>query len=164
MATDIGEFLVGAYLKQVLQCDFVDDNVRPLERGRAGQAEFDVVGFDFKNETAYVCEVATHLDGVLYGDGNKDTVEKIRQKHDRQRAYAEKYLSNFKQLRFMFWSPRMPEGYITRELATVTTLELFVNASYAACVDELRVLAKQESRDVGNPFFRSLQILESLKR
>jgi hypothetical protein len=67
MKTEMGEYVVGAYLKQVLKCDFVDYNVRPPCGGIEGLAEFDVVGLRFSDSTAYICEVTTHLGGLLYG-------------------------------------------------------------------------------------------------
>ena len=164
MKTEIGEYVVGAYLKVVLGCDFIDYNVRPPGGGLEGLNELDVVGLDFKNQTAYLCEVTTHIRGLLYGSGNQDTVTKIIQKHKRQKAYAEKYLSNFPNRRYMLWSPVVPVGYITNELAKVEGLELVINKAYTRCVDELQDQAKQLSNDVGNPFFRTLQILGALKR
>lgn len=47
MATEMGEYLVGAYLKLVEGCDFVDYNVRVPGGGMAGLNELDVVGIHF---------------------------------------------------------------------------------------------------------------------
>lgn len=162
MTTEPGEYIVGAYLKVILGCDVIDYNVRPPGGGLAGLSELDVVGLDFKNHTAYLCEVTTHIRGLMYGT-NPQTIDKIRQKHERQRAYATTYLSNFPHHRYMFWSPVVPTGFLTAELAKLETLEVIVNQSYTSRIDELRVQAKLLSHDVGNPFFRTLQILESLK-
>ena len=49
MNTTMGEYITGAYLKLILECDVVDYNVRPPGGGRAGLAEFDVVGLKFAN-------------------------------------------------------------------------------------------------------------------
>jgi len=161
--TDIGEYIVGAYLKIVEECDFIDYNVRPPGGGLKGLNELDVVGLDFKNETAYLCEVTTHIRGVLYKD-NKTTIEKIKKKYMRQKEYANKYLQGFLKRHFMFWSPVVPKGYITKELEKIDGLELVINKKYAQCIDELRIKAKELTNDVGNPFFRMLQILEHLRR
>ena len=163
MKTEIGEYIVGAYLKVILKCDFIDYNVRPPGGGLEGLNELDVVGLDFQNKTAYLCEVTTHIRGLLYGS-NQGSVEKIRRKHEWQRAYAAKYLTNFDHHRYMFWSPVVPTGYVTTELAKIETLEVIVNQTYTSRVDELRIQAKKLSHDVGNPFFRTIQILEALKR
>jgi hypothetical protein len=160
--TDIGEYIVGAYLKIIEECDFIDYNVRPPGGGLKGLNELDVVGLDFKNETAYLCEVTTHIRGVLYKD-NKTTIEKIKKKYMRQKEYANKYLPGFLKRHFMFWSPVVPKGYITKELEKIDGLELVINKEYAQCIDELRIKAKELTNDVGNPFFRMLQILEHLR-
>ena len=160
--TDIGEYVVGAYLKIIKKCDFTDYNVRPLVGGLEGLNELDVVGLDFKNKTAYLCEVTTHITGLLYID-NKTTIEKIKKKHKRQKEYANKYLLGFLKRHFMFWSPVVPKGYIIKELEKIDGLELVINKKYAQCIDELRIKAKELTNDVGNPFFRMLQILEHLR-
>jgi len=161
--TDIGEYIVGAYLKIIKKCDFVDYNVRPPGGGLEGLNELDVVGLDFKNKTAYLCEVITHIRGVLYKD-NITTVNKINIKYERQKEYANKYLSGFPKRYFMFWSPVVPKGYITEELEKIDGLDLIINNRYAQRIDELREKAKELTNDVGNPFFRMLQILEHLRR
>lgn len=161
--TDIGEYVVGAYLKIIKECDFVDYNVRPPGGGLKGLNELDVVGLDFKNKIAYLCEVTTHIRGVLYKD-NITTVNKINIKYKRQKEYANRYLSDFPKRYFMFWSPVVPKGYITKGFEKINGLELVINKKYAQCIDELRLKAKELTNDVGNPFFRILQILEHLKR
>jgi len=165
METNMGEYIVGAYLKIIEECDFVNYNVKFPGGGREGLNELDVVGLDFENKIAYLCEVSTHIDGLLYGNGNISTVEKIKTKYERQKKYADKYLPNFFTNRcFMFWSPVVPIGNITTELEKVNGLELVINEKYAQCIDELREKAKKLNNDVGNPFFRTLQILEHLRR
>ncbi len=89
MKTDIGEYIVGAYLKLIEECDVIDYNVRPAGGGIKGLGELDVIGMNFKTDTVFVCEVTTHLNGLLYGNGNGGTVKKIQDKHVRQKAYAE---------------------------------------------------------------------------
>jgi hypothetical protein len=163
MKTNIGEYIVGAYLKIIKDCDFVDYNVRHPGGGLKGLNELDVVGLDFKNKIAYLCEVTTHIRGVLYKD-TKTTVERIKNKHEKQKEYANEHLSNFSDQYFMFWSPVVPKGYITSELGKIDGLELVINEKYAQCIDELRIKAKELTNDVGNPSFRMLQILEHLRR
>jgi len=163
MKTEVGEYIAGAYLKIIKKCDFVDYNVRPPGGGLEGLNELDVVGLDFKNKTVYLCEVTTHIRGLLYKD-NRTTVERIKTKYERQKDYADKYLSDFPYRHFMFWSPVVPKGYITEELKKIEGLELIINEKYTQCIDELRKKAKELTNDVGNPFFRTLQILERLRR
>jgi hypothetical protein len=161
MPTEMGEYIVGAYLKLVLECDVVDYNARPPGGGLLGLGELDVIGFSFGKRIAYLCEVTTHLDGLQIGSGSVTTVRKLTQKHDRQRAFAQTYLADFAH-RFMFWSPVVRSGLIP-ELQKLTGFELFINSEYRAAVDALRAKAQTSTADANNPAFRVLQILEHLR-
>jgi hypothetical protein len=164
--TEMGEFVVGAYLKLVEHCDVVDYNVRLPGGGLAGLNELDVVGFRFHDDTAFLCEVTTHLDGTLYGSSNGDTMAKLRSKHEFQQAYAQSQLEHFPHKVYQLWSPRVPRGKslgALTELSTDTGLELIVNGEYARRVRELEALAKKSHHDSGNPFFRALQIVGNLR-
>jgi len=163
MNTEMGEYAVGAYLKIVNGCDFIDYNVRRPGGGLAGLDELDVIGLNFKKKVAYLCEVTTHIRGLLYID-NATTVRRIKQKYEKQRKYAEDYLSDFPLRHFMFWSPVVPQGYITDQLQQIGGLELVINQEYSTRIDELRQRAKKMENDTGNPFFRVLQILEHLRK
>ena len=162
MSTEMGEYVVGAYLKLEEGCDFVDFNVRPPGGGLKGLGELDVVGLNFKTETAFLCEVTTHVTGLLYGS-NSETVERVAAKHQRQREYAREFLGNFSKHLFMFWSPVVPKGYPTENLAKIHGLELVINGYYKERIELLRLRARTEAQDTGNPFFRALKILEHLR-
>jgi hypothetical protein len=90
-------------------------------------------------------------------------LKKIKEKAERQKWYAEKYLGNFQQVHFMFWAPYVPRGILSEGLSQITSLELFINGEYKKTVLELQRLARNTQKDIGNPFFRSLQILEHLR-
>lgn len=162
MLTDIGEFIVGAHLQLIEECGFIDYNVRPPGGGLKGLEELDVVGLNFNSNTAYLCEVITHIRGVLYRN-NQETVSRIKKKHERQREYANKYLTNFKNHEFMFWSPVVPVGYITEHLECIESLELVINGEYKQRIEQLRLLARNTTHDARNPFFRMLQIIEHMR-
>ena len=89
MATEMGEYLVGAYLKLELGCGVVDYNARFPGGGLRGLGELDVIGFDFAGRRAHLCEVTTHLDGLLIGRGSAATIAKIAAKHAVRRAAPE---------------------------------------------------------------------------
>jgi hypothetical protein len=161
MKTTMGEYVVGAYLKQRLECDVVDYNVRPPGGGLTGLAEFDVVGLRFEDGKAFICEVITHLDGIQYGS-NAETLQRIKDKHERQRWYAREHLPGFEPV-FMLWAPVVPRGFLTENLKTIEGLDLYINGAYKDRVDELREDARGTTRDIGNSFFRVLQILEHLR-
>ena len=96
MLTDIGEYIVGAYLQLKLDCDVVAYNVRPPGGGLKGLEEIDVVGLNLKKRIAYLCEVTTHIRGVLYKN-NQTTVDRITRKHKRQKWYSrQRFLKRFR--------------------------------------------------------------------
>ena len=101
MLTDVGEYLVGAYLQLIEGCDFVDYNIRPPGGGLKGLEELDVLGLNFTENTAYLCEVTTHIRGFKH-KGNKEAVIRVKKKYARQKLYAKEFLTNFKNKRFMF--------------------------------------------------------------
>ncbi len=162
MNVEMGEYLVGAYLKVIGGCEFVDYNVRFPGGGLRGLEELDVIGFDFESSVAILCEVTTHIRGILYKD-NKTTIRRIAAKFEKQKRYADEQLSHLKQHRFMLWSPVVPKGYITENLARIQGLELIINQEYAQRIDQLRQHARTSTHDVGNPAFRLLQILEHMR-
>lgn len=165
MSIEMGEYAVGAYLKILSGCDFVDYNVRRPGGGLAGLGELDVIGLDFKRKIAYLCEVTTHIIGLLYKD-NITTIERIKQKYQKQQkqqSYAKDYLKDFPTCSFMFWSPRVPKGYLTENLTKIKGLELIINEEYTQRIRQLRHKARELTNDIGNPFFRALQILEHLR-
>jgi len=161
MNTEMGEYIVGACLKLLRVCDFVDYNVRRPGGGLAGLNEIDVVGLDFKSKTAYLCEVTTHLDGLLYVNA-KTTIERINNKYEKLMDYAKDFLSDFPNRHFMFWSPVVSKS-IASELKKINGLELVINKDYTAWVGLLQEFAKKGTHDTGNPTFRVLQILGHLK-
>ena len=163
MKTEMGEYIVGAYLKLVKECDFVEYNVRRPGGKLAGLNELDVMGLDFKNKTAYLCEVTTHLDGLKYQSGKRTTIESVRNKYAQLREYADTHLPRvFPKRHFMFWSPVVSAG-IEMELKEIDGLELVINKDYTAYVRLLQELAKKGTYDTGNPTFRVLQILGHLR-
>ena len=162
MATEMGEYLVGAYLKLIVGCDFVDYGVRVPGGGVPGLRELDVVGIHFEDRKAYLCEVTTHIRGLLYKD-NIETIRRIKRKHENQKDYAKTRLIMFQPV-FMFWSPYVPKGYLTDHLADISGLELVINSGYTCRIIQLQEMATRQHQDTGNPAFRVLQILEALRR
>lgn len=159
---EMGEYLVGAYLRIVLNCDFVIYDQRISK-----QREIDVVGLDPKKNVAHICEVATHLEGLNYGQGNEDTIRRLREKFEAYDQYGRGYLPNMNR-KYMLWSPSVPRGYLTEKLEELRSglgldLEFVINEDYTTKVDKLRAMAKRETKDRGEPFYRALQILEHLK-
>lgn len=161
MATEMGEILVGAYLKLIAGCEFVDYGVRVPGGGLAALNELDVVGINFVSGTAYLCEVTTHLRGLNYG-GNQETVRRIMRKHANQRNYAESHLGQFTPA-FSLWSPYVATGYVTDRLDEINSLDKIINSEYRRRINEFEEWARKEQQDTGNPAFRLLQILGALR-
>jgi hypothetical protein len=162
MNTEMGEYIVGACLKLIKECDFIDYNVRRPGGHMAGLDEIDVVGLDFKSKTAYLCEVATHLEGLQYGSSTQSNIERINKKYQRLQKYATDRLSDFPNRHFMFWSPVVTWS-IETELQKLKGLELVVNKEYATYIRDLQERARKESHQTGNPAFRIFQILGHLR-
>lgn len=163
MSARMGEYLVGAYIEMIQKCDFVTYNVRFPGEGLKGLNELDVVGLDFKNSLAYLCEVSTHILGFVYGLKAEDSVKKVLKKFDTQKEFAVKKLNDFKTIRYQFWSPRVGKTDVEK-LNGIVGLESIVNETYTNKINELRLLAKKITRQVNNPAFRVLQILEHMRK
>jgi hypothetical protein len=170
MKTEIGEYIIGAYLKIVIGCDYVDYNVRPSEKGLEGLGELDVIGIKLEkgHEEIYLCEVTTHLDGLVYGSSYSATVDKIAAKFDRQRKYKNKYIPDHFKAHYMFWSPvvlpEMERKLLSEAGSRLKDLELVINKDYFNKIEELKKLSKDTTKDFGNPFFRTLQILGHVEK
>ncbi len=68
---EMGEYLVGSYLKIVEGCEVADYNVRSPQGGMKSLNELDVVGYNFEEDRAILCEVSTHMAG-LYARSRDD--------------------------------------------------------------------------------------------
>jgi hypothetical protein len=163
MSAEMGEYLVGAYLKVIEECDFIGYNMRPPGGGIRGLGEIDVIGLRFSDETAFLCEVTTHIDGLLIKTP-RHTVERIRQKFSRQQDYARAQLTNFPSLRFQYWTPVVRSKMLLEELPRIDPLlEMIMNGEYTRRIGLLRKQAGRRKNIEGNPAFRLLQILEHLR-
>jgi Holliday junction resolvase-like predicted endonuclease len=166
MAEDIGESLVGAYLRYVEGCEFVLFNT--FLPGIQG--EIDVIGIRFgEPRDIFFAEVTTHLGGMTYG-GNKSTVDKVRAKLVRSQAFAaERFPSD--RHHFSVWSPRVPEGAMTGEFSAMASefeargerLSFVINRDYGDSVQKLIEVARTDSRATSDPAYRLLQVLARVR-
>lgn len=164
MARDIGDLVAGEYLRRVRRCDLVDYQVVARAGSLGGLHEVDVLALDLASRTAYLCQVATQLQGLHHGGkGLGATLERVLARQAFLVEYAGQYLAGFAP-RFMLWSPVVPVGQLTRGLKNrAPELELVINEGYTAAVGELRALARADAAGTNDPFFRLLQILEALR-
>lgn len=158
---DIGEDLVGAYLREVVRCPLIQFNVRTGKE----QGEIDVVGL--KVEAAriaevWLCEVSTHTGGL--GGYKGDAAGKIGKKIAGVRAYADATYPGVHR-HIEVWSPKVAPAMlgklqsVMKEHADVT---LVANTEYLSRIRELADRAKKTTSYSDSPAFRLLQILTRL--
>lgn len=172
-----GEHLVGQYLRQIKNCDFVEYNLQTFFK----QGEIDVVGIDSVNKKIYICEVATHLEtGMQYVKNNKsDNVDRFISKFDKNIEYAKENFKDFEHT-FMLWTPiiKIPKTDFTKknqikDLENIerhleekynVNLEIVYNEKFLDCINELRAKARKTTYEMKSPIMRFLQIEEKIKR
>lgn len=167
MPEDIGENLVGSYLRYIERCQFVVYNTQYP----GVQGEIDVVGMRLAADRREVwfCEVVTHIRGTLYGDYDT-TLRKLDEKLRRARAFA---VSMFPDDRHYFeiWSPVVPVGKMTarfREMEQrynddALDLRFIVNEQYAERIQRLIKHARLDTTATSEPAYRLLQVLTRLR-
>jgi len=170
-----GEEIVGSYLREVLECDFVEFNLRT----RFTQGEIDVVGINTAKKTAYLCEVATHLEtGLQYvKERHPDNIERFVRKFEKDMRYGKEYLAEFEKI-FMLWSPIVRtsrEGSRYNQMNDIQkiknilkekfglNLRVIINEEFMKCIDSLRQVALKRTDEIKSPILRYLQIEEKLK-
>ncbi len=168
---DIGESLVGAYLRHVRGCSVVVYNSFLTDQ----QGEVDVVGIEpsspaagdsSEGRTVWLCEVTTHVRG-LNGSTRRRAPEKLR----RLREFAQLTFPGDVH-RFEWWSPYvtptaemvMRSARDAAHAATGIKMDYVFNAEYAERVDALMRRAATDYSPTSEPAYRMLQILANLKR
>lgn len=160
----MGESLVGAYLRYGEECDFVVYGTQTEKQG-----EIDVVGFKVEERQVWMCEVATHLDGLQYNSGGTvATLKKVRTKVERAVAFGNRMFVG-QERRFEWWSPKVGPKLaaglekVAAELSSdETAVDFVINEEYAERVLLLFEKAGKGTKATPEPFFRSLQILTHL--
>ncbi|MEN5072334.1 hypothetical protein ABE437_00815 [Isoptericola cucumis] len=154
---EIGESLVGAYMRHVRHCHTVAFNsFLPNQQG-----EIDVIGISGTgvDQKVWIAEVAVHLEGLNYGSYAR-TVEKVRQKVERALQYAhDVYDADSPTVEF--WSTKVPPG-IVRGLHEIADLDLVLNHEFTRRVNELAAIADKSTKQYGDDGFRFLQVLTHL--
>lgn len=181
--THPGEHFVGAYLRLIEECELVSYNQRSSELGQ--QMELDVLGVqsDGPEQTIFACEVITHLDGMIYSgtpstqrwneygsEGYQYTLERIEEKFERDYDYVTEIFDQADEYTLQLWSPYVNQGILTDGLEKLSrtfapddvTIDLVINEEYTTRINELRELARETTKDYGEPGFRYVQILENL--
>ena len=169
---DIGEQIVGTWLKEIKGCEFVEYGVKTT-----GQGEIDVVGLCLKEKHAYLCEVATHVQGLWYADSTGDTVKKLLDKFRRAADWAESHLNKV-QCTYMLWTPALTRPKSKSKLDSFGAVEqvkaelkqkdrdfeVVTNEGYQEALESLRERASKITSNPSSPVLRLMQIEESNKR
>jgi hypothetical protein len=147
----------------VLGCEFLLFNTYlPSEQG-----EIDVIGIRLgPPRDVYFAEVTTHLDAMIYDNGNTATAEKIRDKLLRAQRFAKDKFHGDRH-HFQIWSPKVAKGALTEEFATMAAefaarderLTFMVNGAYGDAVQKLIDVARTNHHPTSDPAFRLLQVL-----
>ena len=182
----IGELIVGAYLRVINDCELVSYNQRSKEAGQ--QVELDVLGVTTTHgeQTVYACEVVTHIRGSLYSGspdeegwwtpfGNNSyqySLERIFHKFEKDYELVTGVFDDAEEYKLQFWSPYVSKGYLTDGLEEMTqqfesnydeSIELVINGEYTRRVRELRERASETKKSFDEPAFRFFQILEHMR-
>lgn len=158
---DIGEDLVGAYLREVVGCPVIQFNVRT----GIAQGEIDVVGLKLSGDRVaevWLCEVSTHTSGL--GGYRGDVAGKIRTKIDSVKAYADAIYPGVTR-HIEVWSPKVRPAMLSKldeVWSAHSDVQLIANEGYAERVRALAQIARKMTSYSDSPSFRLLQILTRL--
>lgn len=157
--TDIGEYFVGAYLNYFLGCDVVVYNVKDYSlTGKTAQNEIDVIGVSFENNTAYFCEVKTHIKGFK-ASGKTDREKLIESQFKAMQRYAVKNFPKTFKIEYMFWGPGKVQKKLKKAIGNCYSANnIIVDADYTRSLKQLIEYARENSTEFDNPFIRTLQI------
>jgi len=164
-STEIGESLVGAYLRYIEGCSLVLYNC--FLGGKQG--EVDVVAImpptQGTRRTVLLCEVTTHIRGM-----SAETVKKVPAKLERLHEYAQETFPGDEH-HFQWWSPYVPQGKATDGFAKLEvawkkrkcSLEFVINDDYTERIAELIQYASKNPSATSEPAYRMLQMLTRLR-
>lgn len=173
---NIGEQLVGDYLRVKESCDFIDYNVYTKD----SQGEIDVIGIKNKTKKVFICEVAIHLSTGLQYTKNKrpDTGARFISKFSKDIEYANKYFKGYTK-EFMLWSPIVKDSkgkieynqkaHLKNAVAEIkrkygVNINLMINEKFSEAISALRSHAAETSEELKSPVLRLLQIEGWLKK
>lgn len=163
--TDLGESLVGAYMRHIERCTIVLYNSFFADQ----QGEVDVVAVKARDpgqpRLVYLCEVTTHIGGMA-----RPTVDKVPAKLQRLREFADVTFPS-EAHRFQWWSPYVSKGGTTARFEQLRadwtsegrSLEFIVNDEYTRRIGQLVDHARKNSATTNEPGYRMLQILTRLR-
>ncbi|MDR5672460.1 hypothetical protein RH858_04760 [Halalkaliarchaeum sp. AArc-GB] len=183
--TQIGELIVGSYLRIIQDCELVSYNQRSKDAGR--QMEIDVLGVESQSgeQTVYACEVVTHLHGTLYSgtpdegwwnkygnEGYQYTLNRLWEKFEEDLDLLKDVFDDADNYRLQFWSPVVPKGTLPEGFEEMQErfrdkhgedIEVLINEDYTVKIRELEKEAARTKKSYDEPAFRFLQVLQHLR-
>lgn len=173
---NVGEEICGEWLRHVKGCEFVQYNLKTIQV----QGEIDVIGINLSERTVYTCEVALHLvTGLKYVKNRRpDNVRRLTAKFRKDINYIRSAFADYNQV-YMLWSPVVKdqrEGAKHNQLRDVrditvaieqelgVTIDAIVNQRFQDALDELRAVAKAETKELDSAVMRYLQVEEQLRK
>ena len=167
-----GEEICGEWLRNVKKCNFIQYNFQIPGK----QGEIDVIGINLLAKKVYICEVAVHLGGLQYVTQKRpDNFNRLLAKFSKDIEYAEReFVDNYKRI-YMFWSPVVREARhgakynaldeirkLMEKVKNEKGIELIyvINNVFREKINELRDIAKSESKALDSCVMRFLQIDE----
>jgi hypothetical protein len=166
---DIGESIVGAYMRYVRGCEVVVYNSFLRDQ----QGEVDVVALRTgPPREVWLCEVTTHIGGMLYpaSGGPDGTLAKLRAKILRAEEFAAATFPDDPR-HFEIWSPRVAKGKLTEAFEELEAdlsqdeieLSFVVNEDYTESLRQLAAHAGSNKSATSEPAYRMLQVLTHLR-
>ena len=173
---NVGEQLVGDYLRVKENCDFIDYNVYTKDV----QGEIDVSGINNTDKNVFICAVAIHLSTGLQYTKNKrpDTGPRFIAKFSKNIEYTRKYFEGYAQ-EFMLWSPIVKDSkgkieynqkaHLKSAVDEIknkyaVNINLMINEKFSEAIAALRTHAAETSEELKSPVLRLLQIEGWLKK
>ena len=164
----MGESLVGSYMRYIRGCETLAYNT--FLQGQQG--ELDIVAIKTEPRCVWLCEVTTHISGMLIvgQGGDNRTIRKIGEKLKRAREFADVTFPG-DQHRFEVWSPRVSVGKTTDAFDQMAqdfadegeSLEFVINGTYTERIREVMEHARTNTSATSEPAYRVLQILTHLR-
>jgi hypothetical protein len=166
---DIGESIVGAYMRYIRDCEVVVYNTYLRDQ----QGELDVVALKTgPPREVWLCEVTTHIGGMLYPGPTaaNGTPRKLRDKLQRAREFAAVTFPD-EHPHFEIWSPYVPVGKLTDAFESMRAeaqdmeidLAFVINDDYTERLRKLVEHARHNSSATAEPAYRMLQVLTHLR-
>ena len=172
---NVGEEICGEWLRHVKGCEFIEYDLKI-----DGGGDVDVIGIDVDRQKVFVCEVAIHLiTGIQYVNPQTrrpDNTNRFTKKFEKDVDYIRNHFPDH-DYHFMLWSPvvknqkkgtkynqaqSLQEVVENLRASRGVEIELVINEVYSEKINDLRQVARKESKELSSSVMRVFQIEEKL--